>query len=177
MFVIERRDPLSYRRETRNSTIRLIALFAVLGMAMSMGLVALFGQPDASNFRWNLLGVLLAVLLTVLLVRNVFWQQPWMRSAAYGWQLKRCMLRITNCQHQLKAGVAEQLPAAMQLQRFYHLGLSEMYRLDGNQEALDALAAEKLAHEQQMLELGLPVDLYQLDPAWLHEVQQIKAPR
>ncbi|TVP91289.1 MAG: DUF3087 family protein, partial [Pseudomonadaceae bacterium] len=74
-------------------------------------------------------------------------------------------------------GVAEQQPAAMQLQRFYHLGLSEMYRLDGNQEALDALAAEKLAHERQMHELGLPVDVYQLNPAWLAEVQQIKATR
>lgn len=177
MFVIERRDPLSYRRETRHSTIRLIVLFAVLGMALSTGLVGLFGQADGSNFRWNLLGVVLAVLLTVLMVRHVFWRQAWMRSAAYGWQLKRCMLRITNCQHQLKAGVAEQRPAAMQLQRFYHLGLSEMYRLDGNQEALDALAADKLAHEQQMHELGLPVELYQLDPAWLSEVQQIKAAR
>ncbi|SDU26301.1 DUF3087 family protein [Halopseudomonas salegens] len=177
MFVIEQRDPLSYRRDTRQSTIRLIVLFAVLGMLMSMGLVALFGQPGMSNFRWNLLGVLLALMLTVILVRQVFWQQPWMGSAAYGWQLKRCMLRITNCQHQLKAGVTAQHPAAMKLQRFYHLGLSEMYRLDGNQEALDTLAADKLAHEQALHELGLPVDLYQLDPAWLHEVQQIKAPR
>lgn len=177
MFVIERRDPLSYRRETRHSTIRLIILFAVLGMAFSTGLVMVFGESGGSNFRWNLLGVVLALLLTVMLVRHLFWQQPWMRSAAYGWQLKRCMLRITNCQHQLKAGVAQQLPAAMQLQRFYHLGLTEMYRLDGNQEALDALAAEKLAHEQQLQDMGLEVDLYQLDPAWLAEVQQIKATR
>ncbi|TVP93573.1 MAG: DUF3087 family protein, partial [Pseudomonadaceae bacterium] len=64
MFVIEQRDPLNYRRETRHSTIRLIVLFAVLGMGLTTGLVALFGQADASNFRWNLLGVVLALVLT-----------------------------------------------------------------------------------------------------------------
>lgn len=177
MFEIQRRDPVSYRQQTRSSTLRLIGLFVCLGMAFALGLGALFGQPDSSNFRWNLLGVLLGLSLTIVLVRQVFWQQAWMQAAAYGWQLKRCLLRITNCQHQLKAGVAERQREALLLQRFYHLGLTEMYHLDGNQEALDSLLAEKLQHEQVLRELQLPLDVYRLESGWLEAVQQIKAPR
>ena len=175
LFEIEQRDPVIYRRQTRKSTFVVIGLFALLAMALSTLLVALFGQPDVSNFRRNLAGVLLGATLTVLIVRYAFWQQAFMRPAAYGWGLKRSLMRITNVMHQVKDEVARGNPEAQKLLRFYHLGLLEMHQLDGNTSALDDLVAER---EQLLTTLqgqGLEPEQYQLHSEWLEAIKVAKA--
>lgn len=172
MFEIRHLDPQQYRQQTRRSTLIVAVVFAVLAMALSTLAVALFGSPAGSNFRWNLAGVLLGLGIAIVLVRNVFWTQPWMASAVYGWQLKRSLMRVTNVMHQVEAGVQAGSPDAMKLLRFYHLGLGEMHNLDGNPQALDDLSAQIETHRQAMLERGLSVDQYQLDPAWLRTLPQ-----
>lgn len=172
MFEIRHLDPQQYRQQTRKSTLIVALVFGVLAMSLSAIAVALFGSAQGSNFRWNLGGVLLGLVISVALVRNVFWTQPWMASAAYGWQLKRSLMKITNAMHQVEAGVRTGSPAAMKLLRFYHLGLAEMHKLDGNPQALNDLGGQVDQHRQAMLEMGLSIDQYQFDPAWLESLQQ-----
>lgn len=171
MFEIRRLDPARYRQQTRRSSLIVIVLFAVLAMVLSSLAVAFFGDPAGSNFRWNLAGVLVGLAVTVLLVRQIFWRQPWMEPAVYGWQLKRSLMRITNVMHHVEAGVAASSPEAMKALRFYHLGLEEMHRLDGNPQALNDLAGQIETHRQRMEEKGLSADQYRFDPAWLEQMK------
>lgn len=166
-FTIRHLDPEQYRQQTRKSSLIVAVTFAVLAMALSALSVALFGSPEGDNFRWNLAGVMLGLITTVMLVRHVFWTQPWMGSAAYGWRLKRSLMSITNIMHHVETGVRIRSHEAMKLLRFYHLGQIEMHNLDGNTQALDDMSAEMERHRQAMLEQGLDVDQYRLDPAWL----------
>ena len=172
MFEIRHISPEQYRQQTRKSTLIVAVVFAVLAMSLSTLAVALFGSEEGSNFRWNLAGVLLGLAFTIMLVRKVFWTQPWMASAAYGWQLKRSLMTVTNVMHQVELGVRAGSPEAMKLLRFYHLGLAEMHKLDGNQQALNDLGGEVDQHREAMLGMGLSIDQYQLDPAWLEILQQ-----
>ncbi|GGC91065.1 DUF3087 family protein [Halopseudomonas salina] len=174
MFEIQHLDPQRYRQQTRKSTLVIVVIFAVLAMSLSALAVALFGSTEGSNFRWNLGGVLLGVALTIVLVRYVFWHQSWMQPAVYGWQLKRSLMSVTNVMHQVEAGVQAGLPEAMKLLRFYHLGQVEMHRLDGHPQAADELSGPLEKHRQAMLETGLSIDQYRLDPAWLASLQQRK---
>jgi len=167
MFEIRHIDPEKYRQQTRRSTLIVVLVFAVLAMFLSTLAVTTFGNVEGSNFRWNLAGVLLGLITTIVLVRNVFWTQPWMESAVYGWQLKRRLMSITNTMHHVEAGVKTDSPEAMKLLRFYHLGLGEMHHLDGNSQALDELRVQIDNHKQAMLEMGLSIDQLQLDSAWL----------
>jgi hypothetical protein len=167
MFEIRHIDPDKYRQQTRRSTLIVVGVFAVLAMLLSTLAVALFGNLEGSNFRWNLAGVLLGLVITIVLVRNIFWTQSWMGPAVYGWQLKRSLMRITNAMHHVEAGVKADAPEAMKLLRFYHLGLGEMHNLDGNSQALNELGEQVDKHRQAMLEMGLSSNQYQLDPAWL----------
>lgn len=167
MFEIKHLDPQVYRQQTRKSTLVVVVIFAVLAMALSALAVAMFGSPEGSNFRWNLGGVLLGLVATIMLVRSVFWHQNWMQPAVYGWQLKRSLMNITNVMHRVEAGVQEGSPEAMKLLRFYHLGQLEMHRLDGHSLAADDLSGQMEKHRQAMLEQGLSIDQYRLDPAWL----------
>ena len=175
MFEIKEFNPETYRRQTRRSTLIILLIFAPLAMLLSGLAVMLFGEPGGDNFRWNLGGVLAALVLTVLLVRQVFWSQPWMAPAVYGWQLKRSLMSVTNVMHHVKAGVAAGDPVAMKLLRFYHLGLTQMHQLDANSSALSQMVREIDEHRAHMEALGLDTDQPRLDPAWLEAVKQIGA--
>ncbi len=132
LFEIVPRSPETYRRETRRSTLIVVATFAALAMGLATLAVMLFGEPGGDNLRLNIGGVIAGLVLTIGLVRSLYWQQAWMASAVYGWQLKRSLMRVTNMMHQVKAGVSAGDADAMKLLRFYHLGLTQMHQLDGN---------------------------------------------
>ena len=173
MFEIQQRTPETYRQQTRRSTLTIAAIFVALAMLLSSSAVLLFGTPGGDNFRWNLGGVIAALMLTVALVRVLLWPQPFMAAAVYGWHLKRSLMRITNLMHHIKAGVAARDPAAMQLLRFYHLGLTQMHQLDGNTSSLSEVVAEINQHKERMEELGMNPDQPRLNPDWIDAVRKI----
>jgi hypothetical protein len=78
--------------------------------------------------------------------------------------------------HHVKAGVQAGNPAAMQLLRFYHLGLAQMLELDGNSSALKEAQHDSEQHKARMLELAMDTEQLQLDPEWLVTVKQFAAP-
>lgn len=177
VFDIKPLDPRSYRQQTRRSTLVVVATFAVLAMGLAAVAVALFGEAGADNLRWNILGVVLGLVLTAALVRFVYWTQPWMGCAAYGWRLKRSLMRVTNVMHHVNAGVAAGDPDAMKLLRFYHLGLTQMHELDGNSASLGELQREIDRHRTILQAQGLEPDQHSLDDAWLASVKRFAATR
>ena len=175
MFEIKQLNPETYRQQTRRSTLIIALSFALLAMLLSTLAVMLFGEPGGDNFRLNLAGVITALLLTVALVRFKFWSQPWMASAVYGWQLKRSLMSITNVMHHVSAGVLARDPAAMQLLRFYHLGLTQMHQLDGNSSAFNQVVRESEQHKECMSALAMDTEQYRLNPDWLAAVKKAGA--
>ncbi len=172
MFEIKPWDADTYRRQTRRSTLIVAVTFLALAMLLSSLAVLLFGEAGGDNFRYNLGGVIAAVLVMVALVRLYFWSQPWMAAAVYGWQLKRSLMSITNVMHQVKAGVQGQDPTAMKLLRFYHLGLTQMHRLDANSSDQGSLAREADEHLARMQALDLEGEQSRLDRAWIEAVKR-----
>lgn len=172
MFTLKSLDPIDYRQKTRKSSLILIVVFASLGMGLASLLVIIWGSPGGNNFRLNLLGVLLGLLVTLLLVKLVFSKQPFMQEAIYGWHLKRNLMRVTNKMHTIKALAAADNPNALQLLRFYHLALEQMHHLEGDDTAILELKADKLANEEKMLSLNMNTELTYLDPNWLLAIEQ-----
>jgi branched-subunit amino acid transport protein len=167
MFEIQPMSPEHYRRQTRRSTLVIVLLFLLLAMLCATAITQLFGTPGGDNFKWNLIGVLAGLALTVAFVRLQLWSRPFMAAAVYGWRLKRSLMRVTNQMHQVKAGVARGDEQAMKLLRFYHLGLTQMHQLDGNSGELSQLVREIDAHREAMEQRGLDPLQQCLDPAWL----------
>lgn len=163
-FQLQELDPEAYRSKTRKSSLILIVIFAALGMGLASLLVAWLGTPGGNNFRWNLLGVLLGLLVTGLLVKYILSEQPFMREAVYGWHLKRNLMRITNVMHRVKPLAEAGDPQAMQVLRFYHLAVEEMHRLDGNEANPLEIKAEKKALEEKMQAAGLDLNQKQFNP-------------
>ncbi|WP_339487370.1 DUF3087 domain-containing protein [Pseudomonas sp. EL_65y_Pfl2_R95] len=170
-FIIKPLDPQLYRQQTRRSTLLVAGCFVLLTLLCSTLAVQLMGQPDGDNFRLNVAGVVVALGLTILLVRGVFWSQPWMAAAVYGWQLKRTLMRITNVMHKVKDGVKVEDPLSMKILRFYHLGVSQMHQLDGNSSEQVQMLAEIDQHQQKMQALGLAVEQSSFDPEWIKQLE------
>lgn len=172
-FRLRETDPELFRAATRKASLRIIVVFAVSAMLLSAGLVSVFGEAGGNNFKWNLGGVILGLLLTCALIGGLFCKQEWMSASVYSWRLKRSLMSITNQMHQLKAAVELQDPQAMQLLRFYHLALYHMHELDGNSSAASDLVHEMDAHAAAMSALQLELDQPELNPAWLPHIKDL----
>lgn len=175
VFEIKPVNPETYRQQTRRSTLVVVVTFLVLAMGLSTAAVGMFGESGGDNLRLNIAGVVAGVLLTIALVRIVYWQQPWMAAAVYGWHLKRSLMRVTNVMHHVTAGVAIGDESAIKLLRFYHLGLSQMHQLDANSSSLLEVKAEIERHRESMQAQGLNPDQQRLEPAWIEAVKKIDA--
>lgn len=171
LFEIQPMNPETYRRQTRRITLGLAVGFILFTLLLSTLTVKLFGTPGGDNFRWNLLGVLTGLALTIALVRLHLWSQPWMAPAVYGWRLKRSLMRVTNVMHHVKTGVAANDPEAMKLLRFYHLGVTQMHLLDGNTSDLSQMVREIDLHREAMLAQGLDPEQNRLEAQWLDAVK------
>ena len=175
MFEIQPISPEFYRQQTRRSTFVLVAIFLLLAMLCATASSQLLGTPGGDNFKWNLLGVLAGLALPVAVVRLQLWHRPFMAPAAYGWALKRSLMRVTNVMHHVRAGVAAGDETAMKLLRFYHLGVAQMHQLDGNSSELSQMTREIDAHREAMEQRGLDTEQKRLDLAWLEAVKRHKA--
>lgn len=171
MFEIKPINPETYRQQTRRSTLYIALTFVLLALLLSGVLVMVLGVAGGDNFRLNLAGVIVALITTFLLVRYLFWSQPWMAPAVYGWQLKRSLMSVTNVMHKVRERVQANDPVAIKLLRFYHLGLTQMHELDANSSAQAQLVGEIEAHKAKMEALGIDTDQPRLDPAWLDSLK------
>lgn len=171
-FELQRRDPDTYKEQTRKSNLIMVLVFATIAMSLATLSVNLFGEADGNNFRWNLLGVLAGLLVTTLIFKLFLWQHPLMDSARYGWQLKRSLMSITNIMHHVEAGVEARNETAIKTLRFYHLGLEQMHRLEHNDTALLEMKVEMRKHQTLMEELGLDPEQRRLEPEWLDIVKR-----
>ena len=159
MFELQPMNPEIYRQQTRRSTLYIVLTFVALSLLLSGLAVMVLGVAGGDNFRLNLAGVIVALITTIVLVRYLFWSQPWMRPAAYGWQLKRSLMKVTNVMHHVTAGVMAGDSAAMKLLRFYHLGVSQM-------------VLEMDLHKARLEALGIDPEQTRLDPAWIEAVKK-----
>lgn len=173
MFELKPLDPATYRQQTRRSTVIVAVLFLLLAMALSTLAVMVFGEPGGDNFRFNVGGVFAGVLLTVALVRGPFWTQRWLAAAVYGWQLKRCLMSVTNVMHKVTQRVQANDPVALKALRFYHLGLTQMHELDANSSAQAQMVGEIQAHKAKMQTVGIDTEQTRFDPTW---IEQLKNP-
>lgn len=171
MFELKPLDPVTYRQQTRRSTIIVAVLFLALAMLLSSLAVLLFGEPGGDNVRFNVGGVFAGVLITVALVRGPFWTRPWMAAAVYGWQLKRCLMSVTNVMHKVTERVQANDPTALKVLRFYHLGLTQMHELDANSSAQAQLVGEVDAHKARLQALGIETEQARFDPAWIQRLK------
>lgn len=172
MFKIQEIDPQVYRTKTRNVTLAMMAIFVVIGFGTATAAVEYLGPYSNNHLVLNFMGAFVGLLITAWIMKTFFAKQPFMQEALYGWKLKRNLMYVTNRLANIQQAAKNGDTQAMKILRFYHLGLTQMHKLEQNSSALIDLQVEKEELETKMAELGLELEQLEFDYRWTQEYKE-----
>ena len=172
MFKIQEIDPMVYRSKTRNVTLSMMAVFIVIGFITATLAVEYLGPYSNNHLVLNFMGAFVGLLITAWIMKKFFADKPFMQEAVYGWKLKRNLMYVTNRLANIQSAAKNGDQQAMKILRFYHLGLTQMHKLEQNSSALIDMKVEKEQLEKQMSELGLELNQVEFDPKWTNDYKE-----
>lgn len=130
-------DKVVYRKHLNVVTIALVASLIIFSLLFGTGLIALFGEVNPTsgeatgNFQWNLLGVILAAVLSVSALMGIK-DHVYLKEVYYIWKLKAVHNRIYRRLKQVKAAAESGEVDAFIILSFYYQSLKLVYQLDNN---------------------------------------------
>lgn len=157
-------DKARYRHHLNIIIVAFVVSFALLALAYGALLIAAFADGSGSNFKLNLIGVILA-LVTCGAVIHHFKHHPFCHEVYYVWQLKQGLNLITRKLAKVKKAVAENDINAIIIFYYYLSASEQLYTLDDNTITMSSLVKEKekLAERIDSLQLSLSCDDYCVD--------------
>lgn len=129
-------DKALYRKRLNKVIAVFVVTFAILAVVFGSVLIALFGQPivdpeTQSNFKFNVAGVVLALLFMSMLMNQVK-RHIFLQDIYYVWQLKQIHNRIYRKLVKIKKASEANDDNALIILAFYYRSLKQVYQLDDN---------------------------------------------
>lgn len=150
-------DKTIYRANLNRVIIAFIASFALLGLSFGQLLILFFSSPEMDNFKYNLTGVLFALVLCGGVLSKLKNSQ-YFNEIYYVWQLKQCQNRIYRKLKKIKQARDNNDEAAFQLLNFYYRSLKQVYLLDDNTITLNTIGSEIVALEDKAAALNISLN-------------------
>ena len=163
MFKIEEIDPVYYRKQTRKSTMIIVAIFIVIGFSTARLAVTHLGEYTDNHIVLNFLGAFVGLLITLGIVNGFFKSAPWMKETMYAWRLKRHTMYIYNAMRFVQEAADQGDVEAIKILRFYQLGTEQMYILDNNTHDLAELRMRMQELESKMKAMGIELNQIEFD--------------
>jgi len=148
-------DKARYSKHFKQMFVGVCVLMLTIALLSSQLLIALMGGEEGSNFWLNLIGVVIAAVVTGSLIRS-YKDHPWMYELIYVWQLKQQLNLIYRKQKAIKAAMEEGDREAMVIMNFSYHGSRQLYQLDDNTITMEEL-------NRSMDELDQLLARYQLE--------------
>ena len=124
-----------------------------------------------NNFRWNLLGVILALLLSSLTLNHLK-HSDFFAEIYYVWQLKQIHNRIYRKLSKIKKLANSGNVDAYIVLNYYYLSVKSVYELDDNTLVISTVNKEIAALEQAIADAHLSVDVSMFSELLLASVEQ-----
>lgn len=163
---LENIDKARYHRHLRLTFTGIAIALAVLALAISSFLIAVFSSPGASNFWFNLVGVAFAAVIVVVILSRLR-HHPFLTEVAYVWDLKQLLNRIYRKQRKIEQFADQGDVEAMKVLNFQYRGSKQLYELDDNTITIDGLMLKLRRLEDRMREAGVDISTDNFDPQWL----------
>jgi hypothetical protein len=127
-----------------------VVSLALLAIAYGALLISAFSDGQSSNFKFNFMGVVLA-LFTCMMIINHRKKQPWFHEIFYVWQLKQLHNAIYRKFTKIKTAADSSNQQALTILLFYYQSLKQVYELDNNTLTIDTVN-KKLAEIEQLID-------------------------
>lgn len=124
-------DKARYRKHLNIVIVGFIATLLVLALAFGQLLILGFAQEGVTNFKYNLLGVILS-LLACMAILHTLKTSDFFKEIYYVWQVKQVQNLIYRKLKNIKAAAKELEQDALIILTFYYQSQQQVYQLDDN---------------------------------------------
>lgn len=124
-------DKSQYRERLNRIIIVFVIGFAALAVAFGSGLIAAFSDGEGSNFRFNLLGVILA-LVAMMAILHSLRTKPYFQEVVLVFDTKQGLNKIYRKLNKIKAQAKQGDVDALLLLDYYYRSYKVIYHLDDN---------------------------------------------
>ena len=142
----------------------LIALFSSVGEVTQLG--SLSEAPPESNFRLNLLGVILALLANAAILHSIK-RSDYFTEIYYVWQRKQIQNLIYRKLTKIKAAAKENDTQALVILSYYYHSIKQLYVLDDNTITLSTVERDLQKVTDTIAEQGIDVTATPFDKKML----------
>lgn len=168
-------DKKRYRKHLNIIIVSFIVSLLILSLVFGAVLISMFstvGEVQAvvdvntiepeTNFRYNLLGVILALMANAALLHS-FKKHPFFKEASYVWQVKQIQNLIYRKLNKIKQAAENGEEDALVILSFYYQSQIQVYELDDNTITLSSIKTAQSKLAASIEELGLSVSSDQFD--------------
>lgn len=124
-------DKTRYRKHLNIIIAGFIGTLLVLALMFGQLLITVFAQEDVSNFRYNLLGVVLSLLACAAILHTLK-NADFFKEIYYVWQIKQIQNSIYRKLKKIKSAANNDEEDALTILAFYYQSLQQVYQLDDN---------------------------------------------
>lgn len=151
-------DKELYRSRLKAVSSGFVIIFAVLSVVFGSLLIFLFSDGQGSHFKYNLSGVVLG-LVTTLIGFSAIKDKPYFSEMFYVWNLKKALMPIYNKLAKIKEAAFSGDETALLVLKYYHTASKQVYLLDDNTLTIadteKALADIEAYQAQHQIELDI----------------------
>jgi hypothetical protein len=174
-----------YRSRLNQVIVGFILSLAILAIAFGAILIALFTDPlavdnitvsnvnaaiesggEGSNFKYNFLGVILALLACGAILQKLK-NKPFFDEIYYIWQLKQIQNTIYRRLKRIKKASLDGDESALIILKFYYESLKQLYILDDNTITMSTLESDISKLDKLITESGKEIHVDQFTQAML----------
>ncbi|MCJ8321730.1 MAG: DUF3087 domain-containing protein [Colwellia sp.] len=174
MQLIEISKPL-YRKRLNIVIVSFITAFLFLSLGLGSLIISFFGdllienaagEMELNNFRYNLLGVLLALLACAAVLHQIK-NKPFFKEIYYVWSLKQLHNKIYRKVKKIKLSAKNEDVNALIILNFYYHSRKQVYLLDDNTLTIPELEKDIRQLDEVADCLNLTISLSQFDQSLL----------
>jgi len=159
-------DKSRYRKHLKVVFAGMAVALIIIALTTSTLLIHLFSNPEASHFKYNLAGVVIAAF-SVGFILTKLRQHPYMFEVVYVWDLKQQLNRIYRKQRKIEAAAEEGNHDAMIIMNYLYRGSKQLYLLDDNTITMEDLAIKIQVLDSRMEAAGLSLSTNSYKPSML----------
>lgn len=155
-------DKTRYRKHLNKVIVGFIGTLLVLALIFGQLLIVSFAQEGVSNFRYNLLGVVLS-LLGCAAILHTLKNSDFFKEVYYVWRLKQIQNSIYRKLKKIKTAAKKDETNALIILSFYYQSLYLVYQLDDNTLTINKVNDEISKLKETIANKNLTISADQFD--------------
>lgn len=155
-------DKALYRKNLNIVIVGFIATLLVLALIFGQLLIMGFAQEGVTNFKYNLLGVILS-LLACMAILHTLKTSDFFKEIYYVWQVKQLQNLIYRKLKTIKAAAKELEQDALIILTFYYQSQQQVYQLDDNTLTITKVNKELSDLQETIVNKNLDINAEQFN--------------